>query len=241
MPSAHGIAELPDTPDQLARFYGDPPEGVRANMVLTPDGAGAFRGRTKAITDPADQTLLNYLRGLADAVMVGSATVLAEHYGPVELPQETKAARRQAGYTDEPPLVVVTARANLPVALPIFDPSGPRTIVATLASGAKAAAELQEVADVMVVGEDAIDPARILAELADRGLRRVLCEGGPFLLSRLVEHDLVDEMCLTLSPYLAGSQPTTMQPASSLLAPTRLSLRHVLMHDDLLYLRYARG
>ena len=241
MASLAGVAVLPEDAAELEGFYGDAPIGVRANMVLTPDGGGAFHGRTKAITDSHDQALLGYLRGLADAIMVGSATVQAEHYGTVRLNPASQARREQAGQSVAPPLVVVTGRAQLPTSLPIFDPDGPRTIIATLAASAKQADALREVADVVVVGEDEIDPARILAALSERGLHRVLCEGGPYLLSQLVESDQVEDMCLTLSPYLTGSQPTTMQPPSTLVNPTRLALRHVLTRDDLLYLRYSRG
>jgi riboflavin-specific deaminase-like protein len=235
-----GLAELPDSPADLDRYYGNPPHGLRANMVLTPDGAGAFHGRTKAITDPADQVLLGYLRSHSDAIMVGAATIQAEHYGPVKLNADARARRERDGYAANPPLVVVTGRANLLPTLAVFDPGGPRTIIATLARSAEQATDLQEVADVIVVGEDEIDLRQLIAALHDRGLHRILCEGGPFLLSQLIERDLVDDMCLTLSPYLAGSQPTTMQPASDRVSPTRLALQHVLVHDDLLYLRYTR-
>jgi riboflavin biosynthesis pyrimidine reductase len=236
-----GIAALPDSPAELDRYYGDPPHGIRANMVLTPDGAGAFHGRTKAITDDADQILLGHLRSHADAIIVGAATIQAEHYGPVTLSAEVRAKRQQDGYAAAPPLVVVTAHATLSPTLRVFDPEGPRTIVATLASSAAQATELREVADVIVVGDDEIDLTRLLAELRDRDLQRLLCEGGPFLLGRLIEEDLIDDMCLTLSPYLAGSQPTTMQPASNRARPTRLALQHVLTRNELLYLRYTRG
>lgn len=235
-----GIALLPSSPAELEQYYGDPPQGVRANMVMTVDGAGAFGGRTKAVSDPADQDLLRYLRGHADAIMVGAATVQAERYGPVTLSAEVRAEREAAEYAAAPPLVVVTARATLSTSLKIFAPEGPRTIIATLAGSAERAAELREVADVIVVGDEEIEPARVIAALRERGLHRILCEGGPFLLSRLIEDDLVDDMCLTLSPYLAGSQPTTPQPASGRDAPTHLRLRHVLTRDDLLYLRYSR-
>jgi riboflavin biosynthesis pyrimidine reductase len=235
-----GLPQLPTADAELEHYYGDAPDGVRANMVQSVDGAGAFHGRTKQISDPADQLLLKYLRGHADAILVGGATVQAEKYGPVRLSEETQARRREGGYAALPPLVVVTARAMLSTDLRIFDPAGPRTIVATLAAAADEHPELRDVADVMVVGEDDLDPRRIIAELRERGLSRVLCEGGPFVLSQLIEADLIDDMCLTVSPYLAGSQPTTPQPASARELPTRLRLRHVLSHDDLLYLRYSR-
>jgi riboflavin biosynthesis pyrimidine reductase len=238
--SLDDIAELPDTSAELNRYYGEPPVGVRANMVMTADGAGAFHGRTKAISDDADQELLRHLRGHADAVLVGSATVQAERYGPVRLDPDAIAARQLSGRVPVPPIVVVTARANLPATLPVFTHDGPRTIVATLARSAEQAAPLREVGEVLVVGEDAIDPRRLVDALAERGMNRLLCEGGPYLLSQLVEHDLVDDMCLTVSPFLAGSQPTTLQPPSGLRAPTRMRLRHVLTRNGLLYLRFAR-
>jgi riboflavin biosynthesis pyrimidine reductase len=240
MATPDGIALLPDSPAGLDHYYGDPPQGVRANMVMTVDGAGAFRGRTKAISDAADQDLLRQLRGHADAILVGGATVQAEKYGPVRLSAETRTKRELAGFAAVPPLVVVTAHAVLSAELKIFSPDGPRPIIATVQSSAERAAELHEVADVIVAGDEEIEPARVLAALRERGLHRVLCEGGPFLLSRLIENDLVDDMCLTVSPYLAGSQPTTPQPASARDVPTQLRLRHVLTRNDLLYLRYSR-
>jgi riboflavin biosynthesis pyrimidine reductase len=235
-----GIPLLPDSATELDQFYAAAPRGVRANMVQSVDGAGAFHGRTKAISSNADQELLTHLRGYADAIMVGAATVQAERYGPVTLSAETRSARERDGYAAAPPLVIVTARALLAADLKVFDPAGPRTIIATLRASADRATELKEVADVVVVGEDEIDPATVIAELRERGLHRILCEGGPFLLSQLIEHDLVDDMCLTVAPYLAGTQPTTPQPASEREVPTRLRLRHVLTRDDLLFLRYSR-
>ena len=40
--------------------------------------------------------------------------------------------------------------------------------------------------------------------LAERGHRRLLAEGGPRLLAQLIEASLVDELCLTIGPLLAG-------------------------------------
>jgi riboflavin-specific deaminase-like protein len=238
--SPDGIALLPDSSAELDRYYGEPPVGVRANMVMTADGAGAFHGRTKAISDDADQELLRHLRKHADAVLVGSATVQAERYGPVRLDPDAVAARKLGGRVPVPPIVVVTGRASLPATLPVFTHDGPRTIIATVEASAEQAAPLREVGDVVIVGKDAIDPKRLVDALAERGMERLLCEGGPYLLSQLVEHDLVDDMCLTVSPFLAGAQPTTLQPPSALPVPTRMRLRHVLTRNELLYLRFTR-
>lgn len=240
MASPAGLAMLPLTDRELEAYYGDPPQGVRANMVQSLDGAGAFQGRTKKITDDADQALLKHLRSHADVVLVGGATVQAEKYGPVRLDDTQCETRTASGYAATPPLAVVTARAMLSPDLRIFDPEAPRPIIFTLAAAAADHPELAEVAELVVIGEQEMDLDRLFDELHERGMARVLCEGGPFLLSQLVENDLVDEICLTIAPYLAGSQPTTPQPASALDVPIQLRLRHALTRNDLLYLRYTR-
>ena len=87
-------------------------------------------------------------------------------------------------------------------------------------------------------------PAAVLAALARRGLHRVLCEGGPALFGSFAAADLVDELCLSLAPQLAGAGPGRIldgPPGHG--EPARMRLASVLAHDDGLLLRYrtARG
>lgn len=234
-----GVALLPESVDELDRYYGDTPLGVRANMIATLDGAAAFDGRTKSVSDPADQVLLTQLRSYADVVLVGSATIAAEHYGPVRLPDELQERRVAAGLAELPRLAIVTARGTLSPDLRVFSGDA-RPLIVTTEQTASSRPELADLGDMVTAGEAEVDPATMISALGDAGLRRVLCEGGPFLLSTLVDADLVDDMCLTVAPYLTGLQPTTPQPTSSLAAPTRLELRHVLTRNNLLYLRYTR-
>ena len=239
MSSVDGVALLPETAEELDRYYGNPPLGVRANMIATLDGAAAFAGRTKAVTDPADQVLLTHLRSHADVVLVGSATVAAERYGPVRLAAELRERRLAAGQAELPRLAIVTARGALSPELRVF--SGHiRPLVVTTEWTARERPELADIADVVTAGAEQIDAAAIITALSGLGLARVLCEGGPYLLSSLVDADLVEEMCLTVAPFLTGPQPTTPQAPSAMTTPTRLTLRHVLQRNDLLYLRYAR-
>ncbi|HVU61455.1 MAG TPA: pyrimidine reductase family protein [Mycobacteriales bacterium] len=231
---------LPESFEELDRYYGEPPIGVRANMITALDGGAAFDGRTKAITDPADQLLLAYLRSCCDVVIAGSATIAAEQYGPVRLRDALRRRRTRAGLAELPRLAIVTARGALSPELRIFSDPAQRPLIVTTGRTASDRPQLGELGDVIVAGDDVIEPAAALKAFGALGLGRVLCEGGPYLLSTLIDADLVDDMCLTIAPYLAGSQPTTPQPTSSLLTPTRLRLRHVLQRNELLYLRYSR-
>jgi len=80
-----------------------------------------------------------------------------------------------------------------------------------------------------------------LDDVADLTDRQVLCEGGPSLFGELLAADLVDELCLTVSPLLAGSGPGRIAAGPPLPAPRRLTLRHALSAEGMLLLRYARA
>ncbi len=73
-------------------------------------------------------------------------------------------------------------------------------MVTCAAAPAESLARAREVADVLVAGEESVEPDELFAQLAARGLRRVLCEGGPSWLGELVVAGQVDELCLTISP-----------------------------------------
>lgn len=175
-------------------------------------------------------------------MLVGAGTVRAERYGPVRLtPEQSEYRRERWGGDTPPPIAVVTRSGTLPLDSRLFA-SGRKPIVATTRRTADAmGARLSAVADVLVGGEDTVDIPLLIATLRDRGLRRILCEGGPTLLDELIVHDLVDEMCLTLAPRMAGPQPGARGQGGRLDMPRRLTLEHVLSRDDYLYLRYGRG
>lgn len=166
---------------------------VRANMVTTLDGAiRGSDGLAKSITTPPDQRVFNAARRACDVILVGAGTVRAEDYRP-----------------SSRTLAVVTRRLDLPLTLRMFadaTDASPRPIVLTTDEAAGSApAELLTVADVVGCGDDRVDLHRVLDALVARGLTRILCEGGPALLSDLLALGLVDELLLTLSPTFVGA------------------------------------
>ncbi len=177
---------------------------VRANMVSTLDGAAQGPdGRSRSINGPADWRAFRVQRSVADVVLVGAGTARAEGYGPVSVPADLRAARADRGQRSDLELAVVTASGDLPDSLrgadrpPLVVTSGACPVLADLR------AELG--ADrVLVAGETDVDLTTALALLAERGLTRVLAEGGPRLLTDLLHAALVDELCLTTSPLLVG-------------------------------------
>ena len=100
-------------------------------------------------------------------------------------------------------------------------------------------AAVSEVADLVVAGDEHVDLGAALAALRQRGVATVLCEGGPTLNGELVAHDLLDELCLTLSPAVVGGDAgrITHGPVAAL---AQLELARVLEQDGTLLLRYLR-
>jgi riboflavin biosynthesis pyrimidine reductase len=215
---------------ELVEHYRDAPRGVRANMIFSADGAAAFGGRAGPLSCPLDQQLLKELRGFADVVLVGAGTARAENYGPVRLP-------RPAG--ELPPIAVVSATGKLPATL--FDAAAPTPILVTCAHAVERhRLDTEDRWRLLVAGDAAVDVADAVRQLKSQGLERILCEGGPTLLDSLVDADLVDEICVTIAPRLAGAQPVGTRTQAGLSTPTPLRIGHVVQHDEYLFLRYAR-
>ncbi|BBZ08493.1 hypothetical protein MDOR_26620 [Mycolicibacterium doricum] len=221
--------------DELIEYYRRPPIGVRANMIFSADGAAAFAGRAGPLSDPLDQALLRELRGFADVVLVGAGTVRAEHYGPVRV--DAMPHRWPPG-RPIPPIAVVSLSGFLPDTL-FADPTQRPILVTSRCAADERGLRADQRRDVLIAGEHTVEVSDVVAQFRARGLSRVLCEGGPTLLDELVAADAVDEICVTLSPTLAGVQDVG-HGRGALTSPLRMSLDHALTHADYLYLKYSR-
>ncbi len=232
---------------ELTRLYTYPPTltrcWVRANMIACVDGGATVEGRAGGLAGPGDRFLFKSLRDLADVVLVGAGTVRTENYSGAQLSIASRQARQARGQSEVPPIAVVTASGALDPTSRLFELTEiPPLIFTTTASFDATRDRLQGRADVLDASSSdpiRVDPAAVLAELARRGLYRVLCEGGPTLLGDIVERNLLDELVLSVAPMLvSGPGPrivTGRTPVS-----TGLRTEHVVTDDDgYLYLRYV--
>jgi len=230
-------ADLDD--DELARLYDYPREHwLRANMVTSADGAGFLDGRSGGLSSPADRRLFAMLRALCDVVLVGAGTARTEKYKPARRREELAVLR--TGRTATPPIALVSRSLDLDLGAPLFAQAPPdaRTIVITChASPADRRDSVAQVADLIVAGDAAVDLADAMTALDYRGLGRVLCEGGPHLLADLASAGLLNELCLTVSPLLAGPGPSRVIAGAPFPA-RRMALVHVLRDDGFLFCRY---
>lgn len=228
--------------DTLAECYAPPPPPwLRVNFVTSVDGAVEVGGRSRGLSSPGDQRVLSLLRTECDALMIGAGTLRIEGYGSMRLPAPDRERRLARGQAEHPTLVVVSGSLDLDPDQAAFADAPVRPIVLTQAAAPAARrTALAVTTDVLTIGERRVDLAAAMTALHDRGLRRVLCEGGPHLLGGLIAADLVDELCLTVSPLLAGSgadRITAGQPSPL----RRMVLHQVLTADGSLLLRYRRA
>ncbi|WDZ89011.1 dihydrofolate reductase family protein [Nocardiopsis sp. HUAS JQ3] len=223
---------------------------VRANMVASADGGAVGpSGRSRDLSSAPDRRIMGALRALCDVVLVGAATARVEGYGPVRVRRAWEGLR--GGRARTPAVAVVSRSLDLPADLLTEAPPHARTLVFT--TGGAPADRRREVAaraDLVVVEGDSVTPAHIVDALAERGLHRVLTEGGPHLLSEFVAAGLLDELCLTLSPHLLGAGPPRIvaggpgapgapEPAAGARS-TPVRMAHLLEAEGSLFARYVR-
>jgi len=215
-----GPEHLPPDPAEvrLAALYDEDPGAggwLRANFVSTVDG-GAWGPDhlSGSINDDADWRVFRVLRAAADVVLVGAGTARHEGYTALDRPRDLPASDRPLE------LALVTRSGRVPQQL--ADGDRP-PLVLTGEEGARTARRMVPADRVLAVpaghDPDEVDLRAGRAALADRGLGRVLCEGGPTLLAALLADDLVDELCVTTSPCLVGPGPSRIVAASPAGAP----------------------
>ncbi len=224
--------------DIAAAYAVERPRHLRANMAMSLDGAATVEGRSGGLSGPADRALFHTLRALADVVLVGAATVRIEGYGPARLTAEDRARRRKAGRREVPPIAVVTGRLDLDMASSFFAQAEARPLLLTTENAPEQTrATAEQVAEVLVLGHDRVDLRSALDALAERGLKHVLCEGGPALLSQLVAAELVDEICLTIAPLLIGDAERRIAD-KPLDRAGKCTLSQLCEEDNYLFTRY---
>ena len=188
-------------------------------MIASLDGTTVVDGRSRALGNATDSSVLGALRRAADVVLVGAGTVRAEGYGPPE----------QAGLR----IGVVTGR-GIDTDTELFR-SGAGFLV--LPEDGPSAAGI----DTVRAGRGRVDLALALRRLGDVTAPPafVQCEGGPHLNGELLSTGCVDELDVTISPVAAGGDGPRLTSGA---APTfqRFELVHLGTDDSYLYGRWVR-
>lgn len=217
---------------------------VALGMVASVDGASQLEGRSGGLGGSGDLAAFRRLRDASDVILVGGRTVTAERYRPPVPASDRQAGRVSRGLAPVPRLAIVTRSGQLPTELPAFGDPTHRPLVYTASTADEhRIAALRSVADVVCIDETSDrDPIElILDDLWARQLSRVVCEGGPTINTMLFEHDLIDEVFLTVAPILAGNDAKRIIAATASDAtPVALECVSAQLAEGDLLLRYRR-
>ena len=212
------------------------------NMIASADGAIAVDGTSGALANPADEAVFSAVRACADWIVAAAGTVRAERYGLPRPGPAARRARRAAGRAERPRLAVVSASLDLDLDLPLLAEQRPDDDLPVILTGRAAEPEaverLEPVAEVVRLASPRPLPAEILAELGRRGAGVVLSEGGPSFNAQLADAGVVDELCLSIAPLLAGGTSPRIVHGSQRTAPLGMSIDHLLEASDTLFVRY---
>ncbi|WP_256300015.1 2,5-diamino-6-(ribosylamino)-4(3H)-pyrimidinone 5'-phosphate reductase [Haloarchaeobius salinus] len=216
---------------------------VHVNAATSADGKLASRERSQLrISGSADFDRVDASRAESDAVAVGVGTVLADDPSLTVKDQDRVADREADGLSPHPARVVFDSRGRTPSDAVILDDVATTYVLVAEAAPAERRESLAAAgAEVVVAGTDRVDPAAGLDALADRGVERLMVEGGGELIFSLFEAGLVDELTVYVGAMVVGGRdaPTLADGDGFVESFPALSLSGVDRLDDGVLLRWT--
>ena len=189
---------------------------VIATFAMTVDGKITTRKFSSVdFTSREDKQHLLRQRARGDAVLIGHSTLRNDNVR-LGLPKsELREERVARGQTPYPLRVIVSNEGKIDSHLNIFQSDvSPIVIFSTTRMPRKFRCALMEKATLHLSGSPQVDLEEMLHRLwVEYKVRTLACEGGAQLFRGLLEHDLVDQLNLTIAPYLFGGPPRPQSPA----------------------------
>jgi riboflavin-specific deaminase-like protein len=220
---------------------------VVATFAMTVDGKITTRNFSPVdFTSREDKLHLLRKRSLGDVVLIGHSTLKRDNVR-LGLPRDDlREARIARGQTAYPLRVIVSNEGKIDHRLKIFqsDPAtaGPIVIFSTTRMPRKFRQAVLEKATLHLSKSRHVDLAQMLHKLRiDYKVHTLACEGGPTLFRALLERGLVDQLNLTIAPYLfGGSNAPTLTGLSKDFLPQslRCSLTDMRVVGDECFLTY---
>jgi 5-amino-6-(5-phosphoribosylamino)uracil reductase len=206
------------------------------------------------LSDAADLDQVDELRAASDAILVGAQTIRADNPRLVVRSAARREGRRQRGLPPSPRKVTLTASGRLDPGARFFSDHAARPLVYApppIAGGL--AMRLGQAAEVVALPDDAVPAdvvrgngapagapphlAWILADLAARGVGRLLVEGGASVLAQFLSAGLADEFRLAIAPvFVADPRAPRLLSGGGL--PARLTLVETSQRGQMAVLRY---
>ncbi|TCO32882.1 5-amino-6-(5-phosphoribosylamino)uracil reductase [Kribbella steppae] len=203
------------------------------------------------IDDNTDQRLLlsndedfdrvDEVRSEVDAILVGANTIRRDNPRLLVRSQERRDRRLATGSSESPIKVTITASGDLDPAANFFTAGDVKKVVYTPSNAtAKTSEAVGHVSDVVDAG-DPLSLHVVLVDLAKRGVRRLMVEGGATMHNQFLSAGLADEVHLVIAPFFVGDStaPRFVRDAQFPQNPSnRMKLTEVKQIGDVVLLRY---
>ena len=181
---------------------------VVVNVAMSADGKLSTRERRQVkISGIQDFARVDQMKAGSDAVMVGIGTVIADDPSLTVKNPAARLERRKLGLDEHPVRVVIDSSARIPLTASVLTKGeGKRVVAVSKRADAKKIAELDNVATVIVAGDDEVDLSLVIDELGGMGIKRLMVEGGGTLIGALFRAGLVDECYSFISNIIIGGK-----------------------------------
>ncbi|WP_066947531.1 dihydrofolate reductase family protein [Streptomyces lushanensis] len=193
------------------------------------------------LSSAEDFDRVDQVRAESDAILVGGNTLRRDNPRLLVNSPDRRADRVAAGKPEYPLKVTVTASGDLSRELKFWHHGGRKAVYTTDTVAPKLRDSLDGLADVVSTGS-AVDFGALLDDLAVRGVRRLMVEGGGTIHTQFLAQGLADEVHLAIAPLLVGQSdaPRFLGPAEYPGGSTRrMALLETRAVGDVVLLRYA--
>lgn len=192
------------------------------------------------LSNAADLDRVDEVRAGSDAILIGAVTMRRDNPRLLVSSPERRARREARGLPPYPLKVTMTATGDLDPSLRFWHHGGAKLVYCPTAAAAKVRERLGDLADVRDLGEAVTIPA-VLEDLRERGVGRLMVEGGGTIHTQFLRADVVDEIQLAIAPFFVGdpAAPRFVDPGSFPDGPLRrMRLAETRMIGDVALLRY---
>ncbi|MBB4690737.1 5-amino-6-(5-phosphoribosylamino)uracil reductase [Actinoplanes abujensis] len=194
------------------------------------------------LSNQADFDRVDAVRAGCDAILVGAATIRQDNPRLLVRSAERRAARVARGQAPHPLKVTVTGRCDIDPAAQFFTVGDVDKLVYCASGTCASAKERLGAVATVVDGGDPVDLHRVTADLAARGVRRLMVEGGGTMHTQFLTAGLADELQLVVAPFFVGDSraPRFVSDGDFPWGPgRRATLAEVRQIEDVVLLRYA--
>lgn len=214
---------------------------VMLNMISSKNGLATLNGTSGPLGGPADKALFRTLRGLADVILVAAGTVRTENYSVPAISDRATQIRASQNRSHLPTITVVTNSLNLDPESPLFSSSDYRPAILTSKTGFnEGTLSLFKNIDTFQIGESLVDLKEAIPTLAEAYGPVILVEGGPNLNQQLVDLDLFDEFCITVSPRYSSDPRSQLVTTAESYQTGEVILDRELTVGDFTFQRFLR-